>query len=154
MNDIVIREQWYQQLVDDCKDILIEEGTAIRWGYIRMWHTIGTRILSDENNFTRGGYTIDGLTKRVSASLGLKNERTVQLAIQGARKYPDLDMVPLGKNSGWRDFVKLLQSPTGKLPEPKEEFVNCPHCGTETQIIICRWCGHEFELKGKMIRRR
>jgi len=94
------REPWFQQLVEDCKDIIIESEFTARWALVEGYHALGKRILEDEANFTKGGYTIDGMLSCMTTSLG-KSQRTIERAIQFAKLYPDLNLLPEGKNTSW-----------------------------------------------------
>ena len=88
----------------------------------------------------------------MSQSLG-KGERTIERAIQFAKMYPDLNLLPEGKDTSWHRICnKYLPEP--KKPE-KEHYAVCPKCGSECMplIIKCR-CGQEFEVTSSDIKRR
>ena len=108
----------YQQLLQECKEIITEFGFTHRWALIELYWTLGKRINEEEN------VTVTQLAE----DLG-KSERTIQRAVQFHRMYPDLTIVPLGKNASWHMVCNKL------LPEPKDE-VECVH----ELIVICKKC--------------
>ena len=112
---ILENQDWYKSLIEDCGAILTEGIFNYRWTLIKTYHLFGRRILEDKDNFTKGGYTIDGMSQHVATSLE-KSQRTVEYALQFVRKYPDLDKLPEGKNLSWH---KIIQN---YLPKPKEEI--------------------------------
>ena len=154
MNELAT-SQWYQNLVDECKDILVELGTNIRLDYLKMWHTVGKRILEDESNFTAGGYTVDGLSQELATSLNV-SQRSIQYAILGARKYPTFEDIPLEKNTGWTAFCRLLDGGTKKVEKAKEDYLLCRSCGSEIMPIRipCGHCGTVFEIRKEDVKRR
>jgi hypothetical protein len=64
-----------------------------RWVLIEGYHALGKRILEDEPRMVRGGSDLRDTLSRVTKYLD-KNERTLYRAIQFARKYPDLSLLP------------------------------------------------------------
>jgi len=125
-------EQWYQSMIEECKAALTEGMFGARWIIIETYHNIGKRILEEEQNFTKAGYL--KMSQRVSDSLG-KSQRTIEQAIQFARKFPDLEALPAGKNVSWHKICTEL------LPEPKEKETTeeCKH------LFICQKCGKKYE---------
>jgi len=113
------QEEWYRTLIEDCQAILTEGIWNYRLTLIKTYHLLGRRILEDKDNFTKGGYTIDGMSQHVAISLG-KSQRTIEQAIQFVRKYPDLDSLPGGKNISWHKICINL------LPEQKEKKIPLP----------------------------
>lgn len=119
-------EIWFKALIDDCKDIIVESSFASRWALIEGYHQLGERIISDEQRLKQGGGSLRETLQQVARSLG-KSERTIYYAVEFTRKFPDLDKLPEGKNTLWRDIVhKYL--PTSKknkvdvsLPEETEK---------------------------------
>ena len=116
---ILETENWFKALIEDLRAILTEGIFNYRWTLIKTYHLFGRRILEDKDNFTKGGYTIDGMSQHVATSLE-KSQRTVEYALQFVRKYPDLDKLPEGKNLSWHKIVKNY------LPELKENKITIP----------------------------
>lgn len=114
-------DEWYLSLLDDLKAISTEYGFTSRWTLIEGRHELGKRIL-EENKRLYG----DGVVLQIAKSLNI-SERTLQYAIQFATKYPDLNMLPVGKNVTWSMIIKELL-PDNPIPKEKKEK-RCPHCG-------------------------
>ena len=141
MQEIIIKEakeiqtDWYQSLIDDCQSIIVEAEFTSRWVIVEGYHSLGMRILQDEPKMVQGGSTLRETLTRVTKLLNT-SERTLYRAVQFAKKYPDLDLLPEGKNVSWRKICNEY------LPEHKEpvqpEFDEniemqheCPECGYE-----------------------
>jgi hypothetical protein len=112
----------YQKLLSDCREIIVEFGFTHRWALIELYWSLGKRINSEEN------VTVTQLAE----DLG-KNVRTIQRAVQFHKMYPDLNMLPEGKNTSWHQIVnKYLPEPKEnekeKTPEIKKETIECPQC--------------------------
>lgn len=103
----VDREEWYLNLVDELKSIVVEGEFGARWALVETWHAFGTRILEENQNFERAKIYGDSLIKKIAESIA-KSERTVYNAIAFAKKYPDLDLLPQGKNTSWSRICKQL----------------------------------------------
>jgi hypothetical protein len=119
-------QEWFGALLDDCKAITTEYGFTSRWARIEGYFSLGKRILEENDNFKRSEVYGEGIVKKVSTSLGM-SERTLQYAIQFAQKFPDLSMLPVGKDYTWSRVIKELL-PENPLP-PKEKKHTCPVCG-------------------------
>ena len=138
MNELEVKEiqtDWYQSLIDDCQSIIVEAEFTSRWVIVEGYHSLGMRILQDEPKMVQGGSTLRETLSRVTKLLNT-SERTLYRAVQFAKKYPDLDLLPEGKNVSWRKICNEY------LPEHKEpvqpEFDEniemqheCPECGYE-----------------------
>ena len=109
-------QEWFRNLIDDCKSIITEFEFIAKWELVQGWHQVGMRILEDEANITKGGYTIDGMSQRVATSLN-RSQRTIEQSIQFARKCPDLNLLPYGKNVTWR---KICLEYLPEKPELKQ----------------------------------
>ena len=130
-----IQTDWYQSLIDDCQSIIVEAEFTSRWVIVEGYHSLGMRILQDEPKMVQGGSTLRETLSRVTKLLNT-SERTLYRAVQFAKKYPDLALLPEGKNTSWRKICNEY------LPEHKEpvqpEFDEniemqheCPKCGYE-----------------------
>ena len=100
----VVVQPWYVNLVDDCKTIVVETEFTSRWALVEGYHQLGSRILIEYENFQRLRMTDNELVQHVAISIG-KSDRTVYYAIQFARAYPDLNLLPEGKNTRWHHVV-------------------------------------------------
>ena len=113
-NGIALSEPWYVRLVEDCKDIVVEKEFESRWALVEGYHMLGTRILSEYDNFQRLRMPDNELVQHVAISIG-RSDRTVYYAIQFARLYPDLNLLTEGKNLSWSHIVnKYLTDGTEK----------------------------------------
>ncbi len=100
----VERQGWFIQLVDECKDIVTETEFTSRWTLVEGYHSLGSRILQENNNFERAKIYGEGICNAVAESLG-KRSRTIYYAIQFAKEYPDLNLLPEAKNTSWHHIV-------------------------------------------------
>ena len=130
-----IQTDWYQSLIDDCQSIMVEAEFTSRWVLVQGYHTLGLRILQENDNFEREKIYGKKIVQRVGESLG-KSNQTIFYAIKFAKKFPDLAALPEGKDTSWRKICNEY------LPEHKEpvqpEFDEniemqheCPECGYE-----------------------
>lgn len=119
----LIKQEWYELLVDDCKAIIIEKEFIARWSLVECYHEIGKRILEEYDNFNKADIYGKEIVKRVSLSLN-KGIRIIQKSIQFATKYPILEKAPFGKNVTIRYiFNELLpESLTEVNPMPKGKY--------------------------------
>ena len=97
-------QPWYVNLIDELKDIVVEHEFVSRWSLVEGYHTLGSRILEENDNFEKAG--IHGLdaVQHVANSMN-KKPRTIYYAIKFARLYPDLNLLPEGKNVHWRHVI-------------------------------------------------
>jgi hypothetical protein len=127
MENSLVQNEWYESLIDDLQDILVEAEFTSRWALVEGYHLLGTRLLEEYDNFERQKIYGQKITTAVAESLG-KSTRTIERAVQFARLYPDLNMLPEGKNVSWNKVVVNYLTEGGKK-EPKKKL--CPRCGYE-----------------------
>lgn len=114
----VLRDQeWYQNLIDDCKTIMIERGYRARMEIIEGYHGLGERIETDikfKKWSNKRGEAVKQLADDIRISM-----RTLYLAIQFYDRWPELcnafQSFTEGKNISWYIIVKKY------LPKPKEK---------------------------------
>jgi N6-adenosine-specific RNA methylase IME4 len=141
-----LQQEWYQLLVDECKAIITEAEFTHNWSLVEGYHQLGERILQDYPNFERSEIYGEEIVKRVSTSLG-RGERMVRKSIQFAKKYPDLQLLPTGKNITVREVFNNL------LPEHTEPNKLIPANG-EYQVIVIDppWpYGTEYDPKTRRV---
>ena len=115
-----IREEWYIHLIDELQDIITETVFTHSWALVEGYHMVGTRILLEYDNFQRLRMPDKDLIATVATSLG-KKSRTIYYAVQFARKYPDLNLLPEGKNVNWHHIVnKYLGGKETKTVKKKD----------------------------------
>ncbi len=105
-------EEWYQALIEECQAIITESVFTSRWTLIEGYHMLGKRIPEENANFRKAKVYGKKITQRVATSLN-KSQRTIEQAIQFAKKYPELDELPEGKNISWHKICNYY------LPQPK-----------------------------------
>ncbi len=121
MTEII--ESWYSQLIEELTDIITETGFASRWTLIEGYHTVGVRILQENDNFERAKIYNEKILQRIAESLG-KSERTLYYAVQFAKMYPDLALLPEGKNLSWSHIVnKYLTTGEKKVTITKGDLM-------------------------------
>ena len=103
-NALHLTERWYSQLVEDCQDIVAETEFTSRWALVEGYHQLGSRILTEYENFQRLRMPDTQLIATVAESLN-KKPRTIYYAVQFARLYPDLNLLGEGKNISWHHIV-------------------------------------------------
>jgi len=131
-------QEWYIHLIEELKAIIIESSFTARWSLIEGYHTLGQRLLDEFDNFKRHKIYGKQITTLVSESLG-KSERTIERAVQFARQYPDLNLLPEGKNTSWHQIVNKY------LPEKKEDKKEQIK-DSSVISVICPRCGHQFQV--------
>ncbi len=114
-------EQWYTSLIDELQDIITETSFTSRWALVEGYHQVGSLILQENDNFERSQIYGENIVQRIAQSLG-KSKRTLNYAIQFAKEYPDLNLLPEGKNTSWSHIInKYLtdgkEKPTVKKPD-------------------------------------
>ena len=107
-----IQTDWYQSLIDDCQSIMVEAEFTSRWVLVQGYHSLGLRILEENDNFEREGVYGKKICQRVGESLG-KSRQTINYAVQFVKKYPELETLPEGKNTSWHKICNKY------LPEQK-----------------------------------
>ena len=119
---IEITESWYNSLIEDLRDLIVETEFTSRWALIEGYHGLGTRILQEKEMFERSGLQNDQIVQRVANSLQRK-PRTIYYAIQFAKTYPDLNLLPEGKDCSWHKVVnKYLTDGTEKKVVKKADL--------------------------------
>jgi N6-adenosine-specific RNA methylase IME4 len=115
----MITQDWYNLLIDDCKNIITEAVHNSRWDLIQGYHQLGERIVTDSEYKKWEQNRAWAVLQRVAKAIGISN-RTLYYAIQFYEKYPSLDTVPEGKNISWKKIVTLY------LPQPKDNKLDIP----------------------------
>lgn len=116
-----------EALIDDCTAIWVENDFLSRWHRIKAYHEIGTRILEEGTSYGERTVTL------VAESIG-KSTRNVYRAIEFAKLFPNLDLLPEGKNTTWYQIIHrfLPEQLGGVNKETNTEFVYvCPNCNYE-----------------------
>jgi len=117
-----ITESWYNSLIDELADIITETSFTSRWALVEGYHQVGVRILQENDNFERAKIYNEQILQRVANSLE-KSQRTLYYAVQFAKAFPDLNLLPEGKNLSWRHVInKYLTDGTEKKVVKKADL--------------------------------
>lgn len=113
---------WFDNLVDECKAIITERMFNSNLEKITGYHELGLRVLEENNNFERSKIYGKEIMKRVSLSLKV-GERTIEKAVQFAKLYPDVDTMlndtTMGKNITWNKICNVYLPKHKELVEPE-----------------------------------
>jgi N6-adenosine-specific RNA methylase IME4 len=118
MKEIIIKEKWYKNLVEECRAIITESIFSSRWALIEGYWKLGER-LRNENNFKRKDIYGKKIVQGLAQSIGIST-RTIHYALQAYDKFPTLDDIPEGKNISWNKLINLY------LPAPKDNKIELP----------------------------
>lgn len=116
-------QDWYQSLTEDCSAIVTEAEFTSRWSLIEGYHELGRR-LSEERENLQGKKK--ELMKQLSKELK-KSERTLYYTVQFYEAFPDLALLPEGKNISWHSITSKYLGREKRKRKPKT--VKCPKCG-------------------------
>jgi hypothetical protein len=117
-----ITESWYSNLVDELQDIITEKVFEHTFSLIECWHLVGTRILQENDSFERSKIYGEKIVQRIAKSLN-KKTRNFYYAIKFAKLYPDLNLLPEGKNVSWNHVInKYLTDGTEKKVVKKADL--------------------------------
>ena len=128
MNELT-KQEWFAALIDDCESIIVEAEFVSRWVLVEGYHALGTRILQEHHNFERRKIYGAKITQCIGESLN-KSKSTIEKAIQFAKKYPDLTLLPEGKNTSWFKICNKY------LPVQKESAMIAPPEGKYNVVVI------------------
>ncbi len=109
---LIENEDWYQFLIEECRAIMVEKTFNAHWEIVEGHWLIGKCISEKNENFERSKIYGNQITQRVAESLN-RSQRTIEYEILFYRLFPDLCLLPEGKNINWRGVVrKYLTRPT------------------------------------------
>ncbi len=129
MNELT-KQEWFAALIDDCESIIVEAEFTSRWVLVEGYHALGTRILEEYHNFEREKIYGKKIVQCIAQSLD-KSKRTIYQSIQFTKKYPDLSLLPEGKNTSWFKICNKY------LPEHNKESVTIePPEGKYNVVVI------------------
>jgi hypothetical protein len=125
-----LQEEWYIQLVSECKAIVTEAVYNSRWALVEGYWQLGKRMREDPSFNTK---LLQDLAVDIKVS-----ERTMWYALKAYDKYPDINKMPEGKNISWNKLVtkylpKRKELKDGTIEETKQT-ITCPKCGYKIEI--------------------
>jgi len=101
----------YEEMVEDLRAIVVETETRARLSLIEGYHELGKQII--EYGLDKPEYL-----SQVSQDIK-KSKRSVYRILQFVRMYPDLEMLPEGKDVSWHKICnKYLIGKSEDEPEP------------------------------------
>jgi len=119
------KNEYIESIVEECISIFVENSFQAKWYRIEAYHQLGKKLLEVE--FPYGSEIVS----RVSKSLNI-GTRTVYRAIEFAKMFPDLNMLPAGKEVSWSKIIKEYLPAKNLLQAPQKEFVFiCPKCNSK-----------------------
>jgi len=139
----LLTSQWFQALIEDCKDTIIEKRFIIAEELIKMKWEIGDRILQDTGNFERAQIYGRQIIVTVSKALDC-SEREIYRCLQFRKKYPELNNLPEGKNITWHKIVNQYLSDKPKDEDDPEK--ECQHEKVEI-LIRCARCRERLAFR-------
>jgi hypothetical protein len=125
-------EEWYESLVEDCNTIIVEYGFASRWTLIEGYHHVGKRISLEFENFERKKIYGEKIVQYLAKSMN-RSERTLYYALQFYKTFPDLALLPEGKETSWTRVIDNHLT-KGKKKKKKVKESICPKCGHKYEI--------------------
>lgn len=132
-----MKQGWYEQLVEECKAILIEGEFTARWEVVETYHKVGVRVLEENSNFEREKIYGKKIVQRVAESLG-KSERTLDYAIQFATMYPSLHNLPFGKAVSWHRICNELLPESSTITKELDDRPIVPY-GDNIFYLSAKW---------------
>ena len=101
----------YEEMVEDLRAIVVETETRARLSLIEGYHELGKQIID---------YGLDKSEYLSQVSQDIKkSKRSVYRILQFVRMYPDLEMLPEGKDVSWHKICnKYLIGKSEDEPEP------------------------------------
>lgn len=156
---IKIEDEKYENLVEECKAIIIETLTKSRMDLLEGKWLLGKRIVAEEMNFEKGIYgqrTVYHLARDLELS-----DSHLYKVIQFYKKYQleTFDEVfprlPEGKNLTWyllcQKYLPRTKEEIKTEEQLQEKQKSCPHA-----ILICKNCKKEFDFNAlqKIIKNR
>lgn len=138
-----LNEEWFQALIEDCRDTIVEKRFIIAEELIKMKWEIGDRILEDTEKFEEMGISGRQIIVTVSKALNC-SERELYRCIQFRKKYPDLNNLPEGKAITWHKIVNQYLSDKPRDDDDPEG--DCSHQMVEISIR-CATCRERLAFR-------
>jgi len=124
VSELVKLEKEELELIDSVceqvKSIIVEGEFNARWTLLHAYHQVGKLIVENFRNPTE-------IVATVAVKIN-RSERTLWYAVAFAKKYPDINKLPEGKNISWRKLINNYLT-DGKKEDKK--MIKCPNCGFE-----------------------
>jgi hypothetical protein len=126
-------KKWYSDLIDELEGTITEGVFTSRWTLIECYHSVGEKLrkASMENKLK-----ITDLVSDCAVDLNV-SERKLWYAVKFFDKFPDVNMLPEGKNVSWFGIKTKYLTEGEKKIECVHEF---------GRFKICLKCGKREKL--------
>jgi hypothetical protein len=123
---------WFQLLVDEAGSTITEAMFQSNWIIIEGYHKLGKLVEDNRQRFTDAGINnpVPMLAKHIK-----KSERTVYRAVQFFNAYPNLELLPEGKDTSWHQIVNKYL-PASRDGGDKEDTFRLQFTATQLNLII------------------
>jgi hypothetical protein len=109
------------ELIEEIKAILTEGEFTSRWSLIEMNHEIGKLLVEQKRDITE-------IVHGVAVGLN-RSERSLWTAVRFYKQYPNLNLLPEGKNVSMNQIVnKYLTTPKEKEEHEHKWITICATC--------------------------
>jgi hypothetical protein len=116
-----LTEDWYKSMCEDVKSTWTEAVFTSNWSLVEGYHRVGERLRQEDKRMP-----ITELLHSCAADMGV-SDRKLWYAVQFYDKFPDLNLLPEGKDINWsRIKAKYLPETTKEKEVPQ---ITCPSCG-------------------------
>lgn len=133
-------EDWFIQMLEEAKAIIIEKEFESRWAIVEAYWLLGELITNVQQ--AEGGSRKEIYGKKIveEVSYNLSRDKVeIYKAVQFYKKFPDKDLLPVGKNISWNKIKKEY------LPEPKVEPEQIlEDSGGPSTMCYCETCGQKL----------
>jgi len=125
-NNLIKIDDRTQLLIEDCQAIWVEHDFQSRWFRVKGYHELDKRLLEEPKEYG------DKFVPLVAESIG-KSERTIYRAMEFAKTFPDLNLIPEGKNISWYKVIHKYLPSESKIKGTSNLVYICPNCGFEQE---------------------
>ena len=157
-----ITESWYNTLIEELNDIITEKRFEHTTALIECYHMVGARILQENDNFERAKIYGQEILQRLAKSLD-KSPRTLAYAVKFAKMYPELNMLPEGKNWTWNHIINKYLTDGKEKPTIKKadlyrmikeikELLNTEYLKAHQEEVTLTWASYGYDSNKTIIR--
>jgi hypothetical protein len=93
--EMQLQTDWYSSLIDDVKSTWTEAVFTSNWSLVEGYHRVGERLRQEDKRMP-----ITDLLNRCALDMGV-SQRKLWYAVQFYDKFPDLNLLPEGKDVNW-----------------------------------------------------
>ena len=140
MTKLTVREESYRSLVQEIKDVMVECSFTSRWVLIEGYHIVGGLIVNYDKE--KKGIDITTLVEDISIRLRV-SLRKIWYAVKFYRTFPDLNLLPEGKDTSWHQIVRKYLTEgkkDGETPPKTKQSSSLPP--GQHQSATALWIAH------------